>query len=387
MMLSKPMAAELRIAVSVIAALGLQFFGAGAMPLLLGAVIDQLNLTASEAGLLGTIELAGVAIAATATAPIVARRSRAVLAMLGCVLAAIGQLMAVQVDTLALLALSRVVAGAGMGVAAAAAQAAVAAEAHPDRLFGIFFAAFTPLAALLLLALPYLIAARGYGAGYAVLAAISLLAIPLAIWLPPPPIAGETRITRLVRAPHRAVAIPALFAVALIAASDLGIWTFIERIGSRAGLAQKDIGLALGSATLAGSASAAVAAWLGTRVGRTLPIVVSFGSMVVVAVALANSSAVTTYVPLVIVWSASVFVAYTYALGTLAAADVSGRWSAAAAGARSAGAALGPVAAGLAVTSNGYEGAGLLVSAWCALALILFVPLATQLSRRATMPA
>jgi predicted MFS family arabinose efflux permease len=306
--------------------------------------------------------------------------------MLGCVLAAVGQLMmAVPAETFAVLALSRVVAGSGMGIAAAAAQAAVSAAAQPDRLFGIFFAAFTPLGALLLLALPYLITTGGYGAGYAVLAAISLMAIPLVIWLPRPPIAAEKGNVPLDSAPRRAVAIPALVAVALIGASDLGMWTFIERIGSRAGLAPADIGEALAAATLAGSASAAIAAWLGTRVGRVIPVVVSFATMVGVAVALGSSSSAATYVPLVIVWSASVFVAYTYALGALAAADLSGRWSAAAAGARSVGGAIGPVAAGVVVGSGGYEGAGLLVGGSCALALVLSVPLATQLSRRAAL--
>ena len=69
MILSKSVAVELRLAVSVIAALGLQFFSAGAMPLLLGSVTDQLALGASEVGLLGTLELAAMAVAATATAP------------------------------------------------------------------------------------------------------------------------------------------------------------------------------------------------------------------------------------------------------------------------------------------------------------------------------
>jgi predicted MFS family arabinose efflux permease len=386
-MSSKAIAVELRIAVSVIGALGLQFFAAGAIPLLLGSVTDQLNLTASQAGLLGTLELSGVAIAATATAPIVARQSRVLIAMLGCVLAAVGQLTAMLAETLAILSFSRVVAGAGMGIAAAAAQAAISASTQPDRLFGIFFAAFTPLGALLLLALPHLIAAGGYEAGYALLAAISLAAIPFSIWLPPPPIAVENRNVPLGSAPHRAAAMPALLAVTLIAASDLGMWTFIERIGSRAGLAQQDVGEALAVATLAGSASAAIAAWLGTRVGRMIPVVVSIGSMVVVAVLLASSTSAATYFRLVMVWSASVFVAYTYALGALAAADVNGRWSAAAAGARSAGGAIGPFAAGLVVTSDGYEIAGLLVGAWCALALVLSVPLAAQLSRHPTVTA
>lgn len=378
---SRSASLDLRIVVSVVAGLGLQFFSASAMPLLLGSIADALALGAAQVGLLGTLELAAMAVTATGIAPIVARRSRVALSVVGCLVAGAGQLMAVPAETFALLALSRVVAGTGMGVSAAAAQGAVAAAAKPDRLFGIFFAASTPLGALLLLVLPYLIAAGGYGAGYTTLAVISLVAVPLVIWLPRAPLTDGEKNARLDRAPQRAVAIPALIAVALVGASDLGMWTFIERIGSGAGLTPEGVGQALAAATLAGSVCATIAAWLSTRFGRVIPIIVSFATMVGVAVALGGASRAETYVPLVIVWSASVFVGLTYAMGALAAADSSGRWSAAAAGARAVGGALGPAAAGLVVGSGGYQGAGLLVGSLCAVGLILSVPLAVHLSR------
>src|SRR5580658_9877481 len=176
---SKWTTTDLRIVVSVVASLGLQFFGASALPLLLGSIADRLGLRASQVGLLGTLELAAIAVAAMGIAPVVARRSRVAMAIVGCILTAAGQFMTAAAVTFSLLALSRVIAGLGMGVAAGAAQAAVAASMKPDRVYGMYFAVSTALGTVLLLLLPQLLSAHGYLAGYSTLGAIAVVAIPL----------------------------------------------------------------------------------------------------------------------------------------------------------------------------------------------------------------
>jgi predicted MFS family arabinose efflux permease len=366
----------------VVAALGLQFFSASGLPLILGSIADRIGLQASQVGLLGTLELAAIAVASTGIAPIAARGSRVLLAIVGCVVTAAGQLLAVPATTFALLAVSRVVAGLGMGVAAGAAQTAVAASPQPDRLFSMYFAASTALGALFLVILPQLIVMHGYPAGYASLGIIALAAIPLVAWLPRPPLA-DSAMSGLPRdIPRPAITFPALIALALVAASDYGTWTFIERIGAHAGLTPEGIGQSLAAATLAGSAAAALMAWVGTRFGRIIPVVASFSVMVFVAFVLTTSSSPQTFVPLVLIWCASLFVAYSYVMGGLAAADSSGRLSAMAAGARSIGAAAGPSAAGLVVASAGYRYAGFMVGGWCAAGFLLYIPLTAYLSRR-----
>jgi predicted MFS family arabinose efflux permease len=281
-----------------------------------------------------------------------------------------------------LLALSRVIAGLGMGVAAGAAQAAVAASMKPDRVYGMYFAVSTALGTVLLLLLPQLLSAHGYLAGYSTLGAIALVGIPLVIWLPRPPLTDVRSGAPKGGVPRRAIAIPALIALALIAASDYGLWTFIERIGAHAGMSPEAIGETLAIATLAGSAAAALTAWAGARLGRIIPVVVSFSIMTGVAAALTNSSQPETYVVLLIVWAASAFIAYSYVMGGLAAADSSGRLSALAAGTRSVGAAIGPSASGFVVTAAGYQKLGLMVTGWCAAGLLLSIPLTLYLSRR-----
>jgi predicted MFS family arabinose efflux permease len=285
--------------------------------------------------------------------------------------------------TLTLLSISRAVAGAGMGVSAAAAQAAAAASPQPERLFGIYFAVSTALGALLLLGLPQLIAIHGYAAGYSLLGAVSLIATPLVAWLPPPPALVNSTIeqTRTSEAPRRARGILALTALALVSASDYGTWTFIERIGAGAGLGPEAIGETLAIGTLVASGASALAAWVGTRFGRLRPLVASFCCMVVAVIGFSSAASPAIYIAMLMVWCASVFIAYSYLMGALAVADATGRLSATAAGARSIGAAIGPTAAGVVVAGLGYRSAGLMVGCWCALALVLSLSFILHLSR------
>jgi predicted MFS family arabinose efflux permease len=118
--------------------------------------------------------------------------------------------------------------------------------------------------------------------------------------------------------------------------------------------------------------------------GRIIPVLVSFSIMTAVAAALAKTSEPQPYVALLIVWCASLFIAYSYVMGGLAAADSSGRLSALAAGTRSVGAAIGPTVAGFVVAAAGYQKLGLMVASWCVTGLLLSIPLTLYLTRRGT---
>src|SRR5580765_8529143 len=99
------------IAVSLVSALGIQFLSAAALPILLGSIADRITLSPSQIGLLGTSELASIAIAAFAVSPVVGRRSRVALAAAGCASAAVGNFMTAHAYTFTLLSISRAVAG------------------------------------------------------------------------------------------------------------------------------------------------------------------------------------------------------------------------------------------------------------------------------------
>ena len=129
--------------ISVVAALGLQFFSGSALPLLLGSISEQLGFGAEQIGLLSACELAAIAVFAIGLTPVVARRSRVAFAALGTAISFVGHAIGVPAESFTWLVVSRLVAGAGIGMAAAAAQAAIAASSQPDRIFALFFAVST----------------------------------------------------------------------------------------------------------------------------------------------------------------------------------------------------------------------------------------------------
>ncbi len=376
---------EVRVVISVVAALGLQFFSGSALPLLLGSISEQLGFGAEQIGLLSACELAAIAVFAIGLTPVVARRSRVAFAALGTAISVVGHAIGVPAESFTWLVVSRLVAGAGIGMAAAAAQAAIAASSQPDRIFALFFAVSTPLGAIELALMPYALEPAGYAGGYAVLAGISLLALPLVVWLPRAPIEDAGRGSRLRDAPGRALALPAMLAVVLLGASDLGVWAFAERIGSGVGLSIAEMGNVLAIATMASAVSAVFAAWLGTRAGRIVPLTATLLIMLGTAISIGHVTASRPYGVLLAVWGGTIFVAFTYVMGSLAALDPRGRWSAAAAGARTVGGAIGPAATGLAAAGYGFPGLGWLVAAWCGLALAL--PLAWRLPSELGKPS
>ena len=100
---------------AVTAAYTIGVLGGNMQPLLIGALIDGLHLDAGSAGLLGSIELAAVALASFVLAPRMGTISRRALSLMGAALAVCGYGGSVVTGTFAGLAVCRV----GIGVAVA----------------------------------------------------------------------------------------------------------------------------------------------------------------------------------------------------------------------------------------------------------------------------
>lgn len=92
------------IPVKLLLAIGFGMFlgvlSANSIPVMIGALIDGLAITEAEVGVLGTIELFAVAIAALAAAPLVGKVSNSRLAVLGCLIAVMAQFLSAAVDSL-----------------------------------------------------------------------------------------------------------------------------------------------------------------------------------------------------------------------------------------------------------------------------------------------
>ena len=367
-----------RLLLAVVAAFVVAYTGENVLPLLIGSLIDGFGVDEVGAGILGSLELGGLAVASLLLAPRVDRMSRRHLAVYGAIAACAGHGLSALAGSFPLLVLARIVAGLGEGAAIAAANSAAASARDPDRLFAQATVLAGLVFAIALVVLPYAIAPWGHSGGFGAIVGISILCIPFLFWLPTLP---ESAAASRGLPGRRLLGITTLASMFLFSVGQGAIWAFSERIGTTIGLSREEVGLALGVTTLAGLAGGVIAAVVGTRGGRPMLLAVGLGANVVATwmVVIAGSSVL--YLAGLLAWAIAFFFALPYLLGTAAALDPLGRWTAAAAGISAVGVAIGPAAAGLMVTDAGYPALGGFVIGCGLGAGVLILPVARAVDR------
>ena len=223
---------------------------------------------------------------------------------------------------------------------------------HADRHFGFAVAAQVAFQVVGLLIGPALLRAGGMNAFLTAFLMLNVVAAALVPLLP----AGGSRGSGTGRA--RLWTGPTLLALAgcfLFFFNVGSYWTYIELIGTRAGLGTQVIadGLAIGVAF--GIVGALMASWLGDRRGRLPPIGVGAALTVGAVLPLLAHFGVLTFVGSAIaynfVWNLSLAFQYS----TVNAVDLSGRGVAAAPAFHAAGAAAGPAVAALLIAPGNFR--------------------------------
>ena len=154
-----------------------------------------------------------------------------------------------------------------------------------------------------------------------------------------------------------------------------GVWAFMERIGNSAGFSMVDIGNALAVSGLVGGLGALVAAVLGTRLGRLLPIAFALTLQLVTCFILATRSDWYSYLLAIALFNFCWNLTLPYMMGAIAAADVSGRFMVLIPAAQTGGYALGPTLVGLIMVGEGYQTAAWISMGAFFACLLMVVPL------------
>ena len=240
---------------------------------------------------------------------------------------------------------------------------------RPDRYFAYAIGAQTVFQIFGLVAGPFLIHHGGVNAMLLVFIALCAVGLPLVKFVPAH---GRTQRAALSGAPL--LSRPVLLALAGCFLFYLNIgayWTYIERIGTTAGIGLGAISNALAFSTAASMAGVFLATWLGGRRGLFMPIAVSAGAIVLSIALLTGSLQLTAYVASAVVYGVAWNVSVTYQYSTVNVVDRSRRGVALAPAFHNAGGAAGPAVAALFVTEQDHSGvlwlAGIsvLVSAVC----------------------
>jgi DHA1 family inner membrane transport protein len=318
------------------------FMSANLVPFMILAIQDSLDVGATEAGTLMTACLLATALACLAVTRFTEGRGRYLVARLGLILTAAGFGLAA-LDLAPPASIIGIVAGGiGAGGAVASGGAALAALRNPNRASGISGLANRTIVTVVLAIIPAV--GIGMGSAFGFVAGLALVLLFTAGWLPvaegpaagkaveAPPgrsttatvAAGEGVSTRTITVAGFAL----LSTFALWAVGEDSLWAMSGAIGvAQAGMTEDQLGLVLSASTAGGLLAAIALIFLGTKLGRALPL----GILLILGAALKLTACLTAdptiFLISMIAWNTIYAVAFMYFIATAAALDASGRWS------------------------------------------------------------
>ncbi len=391
---------EWRFILATFAASGAGYLGSAAAPVIVQALIDA-GLDYQQAGDLGTIELMSLTVVSTVIAPYVPRLSHRKLAVGGTLLVIAGLIVSASSVGYGAMLIGRLVTGAGSGLAISGANAAIAARKDAERVFAIIWTMGGGITAALSMNLPDYVEGGNYPVGFGILVLLCLIGLPMMFWIPPRPATfaspGSTDLPPTDQVSEReqpeSVFGPlvwmALIGIFVYSLAEQALWNFAYNIPYEAGIPPDLVEWILGLTTLMGLAGGGIAAIMGTRLGRILPLVV--GSLVSAAgrwIYIASPGSEWLFAG-GLLWGLGFYFVSPYQIGLLAAIDRRGRTAVAAGAAMNLGYAIGPTVGGRILQHLDHSALILVVVAATLASMALLLPSALRadrLSRDATEP-
>jgi predicted MFS family arabinose efflux permease len=370
---------ETSLLISVIAGFTIATLTANLLPMLIGS----LDFGPERAGLIGAIDLGGTAIAAIIVAPFVHRIPLRSFAMLASAVLLAAQLGSIVTDDYFGLMAIRGLAGFAAGIVHASVSAALARVRDPERAYAKMLIGGVVPMALIMAAVPFAIERWGVMGAFGTMAFVVVVALPLLKSIPVDPSVAKSAPTGLESSDHpvllRGSSLMMLAANFLIVAGFGGLWGFAEQIGLGTGLTREQFGVLVGGTTIIGISGPMLAAWLGTRFGRTLPLVGAVIVSGILAAAMTNSTHPVEFIVIELFWSGLWVFSAPYALGAAATLDPTGRLVAALGGVGMIGMAVGPAIGGWVLSLSDMTTLGLTILATAIVAVLLLFPIVRRL--------
>lgn len=246
------------------------------MPLLVSAIQRRYGFRESETGDVIACYFAGVTFVSLSTVWWLRILNWRTTAMLGQTLAIAALLTTMYADNFIELALLMGLAGVGGGISYALVLTILGDSDDADRAFAInlFFQAFPVV--ILMLVLPRLFAndASDMRLLFMMMGTLVLVLSVGIFWLPISGIKGAPQKRSIDVAQRSSIWLP-LIGVGITFLFMIGCtapWTFIEAAAHAKGLAPVQVGYGLAAATFAALVGSVIAAWMGDRFGKALPV-------------------------------------------------------------------------------------------------------------------
>lgn len=337
-------------------------------PVLMGAVLDDLGLSATRGGFVFSVEMFVIAVVTLSSGPFMGVVNRTRLAYGATALIILGALGAMLSTNLESFMAARLLAGIGEGLMFSIGTCILGAAREPERVSALT-ATMQPLATMAtLMAIPLLAVQFGRSGGYGLLAALACLSFFAYRFIPRAPREGAplrealSGIARGHGDPLSVKAPPLWLPTVLIGTwlfsvvGEFGAYIFVERKAQSLGMSPELIGLALTTTAATGLVGAALASALGRRLGRVVPYM---GGLTMAAsgvfITYSAESTVQYFIGMGL-WGAGFFIAFPYKMGVMAMLDVEGRWVALSTGITMVAVAAAPTVLGQVIDSMGFAG-------------------------------
>ncbi|MBW2369893.1 MAG: MFS transporter [Deltaproteobacteria bacterium] len=324
------------------------------MPVLVGSFADHLGLDNSQIGLLSSVYFGCYTLTTLSSILWIRRLNWRYISIFGLLLTICGLVFILQNDSYRGVLIGMGIAGFGAAAAYVLSICMVSDMDDPDRKFAIKLIPEQLVPAILLAILPtWVIAPYGLSGLLIVLAIFFAVITGFALWIPvsdsfersAEPHSGKEKSTGPV--------FFALIALLLYFGGFAGLWTFLERIAVEHQLDSAVTGIILALSLIATGVSPVIAAIIGDRLGRNLPMLSGTSIGLVTLFLLAGDLTALRFGIVAIIMPGAVYVVIAYFMGLIAETDTSGRFAVLMSAALSFGATLGPAIFGYIKTTWG----------------------------------
>jgi predicted MFS family arabinose efflux permease len=358
-----------------------------AAPALVGIFISTLGLTPQHSGYLISSEMAGMGLATLPALFWVKAISWQRVASVALIVAAVGQLVTVTVDSFGWLLAVRFITGLATGTLMSVCLVSINLTVNPDRVFGLWVVGQLSFGSLVIAVLPSVVGSFGVAGFYVPLAVVLLLLIFLVNHLPThtPSTLEKYNVEHSSQSTTFIRVCMGVIGVFVFYSGLSGAWTYIERIGNGAGLDISVINNALVLSSMAGIVGALSASVLSAKWGRLWPASLGFVLMVTSLILLTDTIVFVAVTPVVFLLAACLFkftwtFTLPYLLSSISDNDTSGRSVVAVNFVIGGGLAAGPAISAMVLTGNNYAVIMWMSALFMVLCLLLFLPLLFQKS-------
>jgi predicted MFS family arabinose efflux permease len=370
--------------ISIAAAIAVSIVGVFALmtqPMIIGIYAEALQFTEQQGTFIVIAEIAGGALASILAMFWIRKLNWRAAIIFALSVVIIGNLVTTTLtDANLIIAVRFLVGFFGQGTAFAVGISMIGATSDPDRNFGFVIAGQVAFGVVALLSLPALAGKfQSIGGMYVPLAAISALALTLVKFIP----AGmefDSQAHGDQAQSSLALPVTALIAM-LVWCCGLGaMWTFVAQIGIKGGVdALQAYGALSISSAIAITGSLAAATIAAKGVNRFLPVTIALLAQMVMAWLLQGEM---NFAEMVI--KASIFQIFwnmtgPFYMGAIAASDTGGKVSVLIPAAQTSGFFIGPAVVGMFLESYGLVAVNYITIGFCAVSLVIFIPLAARL--------